>query len=286
MILLYDLPISSYGCKTRILLRHKNLQWQSVAPPDGYGSPAYCQIIPAGTIPALDDDGFKLCDSEAIAEYINEIAPTPAMLPVGAKDRATARSLSRFHDSRIEPVLRAYFGQVAPANRDAGFIQDNANLLQTRFDQLAKMVTPAPFLCGNTLGLADCGFVPSFAVFPTAAQVGDSIDPAHFQPGELGHREAGRHGDIESAVAVEDSAVAAVELDAFFVCDEHGHAGAVFAVEKDLLCDIVVGIEINFRPAVKCGLARGDIIIVDSGRVGEGSERKVEVFVVFLGREA
>ena len=164
MMILYDLPISSYGCKTRVLLRYKNLQWQSVAPPDGYGSAAYCQIIPAGTIPALDDDGFKLCDSEAIAEYINEIAPTPAMLPVGAQDRATARSLSRFHDSRIEPVLRAYFGQVAPANRDASFIQDNANLLQIRFDQLAKMVTPAPFLCGNALSLADCGFVPSFAI--------------------------------------------------------------------------------------------------------------------------
>ena len=86
------------------------------------------------------------------------------MLPTDVKDRATARSLSRFHDSRIEPVLRAYFGQVAPANRDAGFIQDNANLLQTRFDQLAKMVTPAPFLHGRALGLADCGFVPSFAI--------------------------------------------------------------------------------------------------------------------------
>ena len=164
MMILYDLPISSYGCKTRILLRHKNLNWKSVAPPDGYGSPAYCQIIPAGTIPALDDNGFKLSESEAIAEYINEIAPTPAMLPTDVKDRATARSLSRFHDSRIEPVLRAYFGQVAPANRDAGFIQDNANLLQNRFDQLAKMVTPAPFLCCKTLGLADCGFVPSFAI--------------------------------------------------------------------------------------------------------------------------
>ena len=164
MKILYDLPISSYGCKTRILLRHKNLQWQSIAPPDGYGSPAYCQIIPAGTIPALDHNGFKLCDSEAIAEYINEIVPTPAMLPVDAKDRATVRSLSRFHDSRIEPVLRAYFGQVAPANRDVGFIRDNAKLLQTRFDQLVKMVTPAPFLCGNILSLADCGFAPSFAI--------------------------------------------------------------------------------------------------------------------------
>ena len=163
-MILYDLPISSYGCKTRILLRHKNLQWRSVAPPDGYGSEAYCQIIPAGTIPALDDNGFKLSDSEAIAEYINETAPTPTMLPTEVKDRAMARSLSRFHDNRIEPLLRAYFGQVTPANRDQEFIQLNASLLKTRFDQLAKMVTPAPFLCGSTLSIADCGFVPSFAI--------------------------------------------------------------------------------------------------------------------------
>ena len=123
MMILYDLPISSYGCKTRVLLRHKNLQWQSVAPPDGYGSAAYCQIIPAGTIPALDNNGFKLSESEAIAEYINEIAPTPAMLPTDVKDRAIARSLSRFHDTRIEPLLRAYFNQVPPANRDQVFIR-------------------------------------------------------------------------------------------------------------------------------------------------------------------
>ena len=37
-------------------------------------------------------------------------------------------------------------------------------MLQTRFDQLAKMVIPAPFLWGNTLSLADCGFAPSFAI--------------------------------------------------------------------------------------------------------------------------
>ena len=163
-MILYDLPISSYGCKTRILLRHKKLQWRSIAPPDGYGSRAYCKIIPAGTIPALDDDGFKLCDSEAIAEYINEIAPTPAMLPLDVKERAISRSLSRFHDSRIEPLVRAYFGQVTPANRDQDLIQDNARLLTTRFEQLDRMVTPAPFLCGSELSLADCGFVPTFAI--------------------------------------------------------------------------------------------------------------------------
>ena len=164
MMILYDLPISSYGCKTRIVLRHKNLNWKSVAPPDGYGSRAYCQIISAGTIPALDDNGFKLGESEAIAEYLDEIAPTPTMLPNDIKGRALTRSLSRFHDSRIEPLLRAYFDQVTPANRDQQFIENNASLLKTRFDQLARMVSPAPFLCSSLLSLADCGFVPTFAI--------------------------------------------------------------------------------------------------------------------------
>jgi glutathione S-transferase len=164
MLVLYDLPISSYGCKTRILLRHKGLDWTRRAPPDGYGSPAYCKIVPTGTIPALDHDGFIIAESEAIAEYLNELVPAPAMLPADMRDRAAARALSRIHDGRIEPVLRSFFGQLAPATRDTAFITENAALLQTRLSQLASMIAPAPFLAGPDLSLADCGFAPSFAI--------------------------------------------------------------------------------------------------------------------------
>ena len=164
MLVLYDLAISSYGCKTRILLRHKRLEWTSLAPPDGYGSPAYCKIVPSGTIPALVHDGFTFGESDAIAEYLNELVPEPAMLPEPIKERAMARALSRFHDTRIEPLLRAYFGQAAPANRNADFIAKNAALLECRFHQLAEIRTPSPLLTGTDLSLADCGFAPSFAV--------------------------------------------------------------------------------------------------------------------------
>ena len=164
MLVLYDLAISSYGCKTRILLRHKGLAWTSLAPPDGYGSPAYCKIVPSGTIPALVHDGFTLGESDAIAEYLNELAPKPAMLPEPIKERAMARALSRFHDTRIEPLLRAYFGQVVPAKRNADFIAENAAFLQRRFHQLAEIRTPSPLLTGTDLSLADCGFAPSFAI--------------------------------------------------------------------------------------------------------------------------
>ena len=114
--------------------------------------------------PALVHDGFTLGESDAIAEYLNELAPEPAMLPEAIKERAMARALSRFHDTRIEPLLRAYFGQVVPAKRDADFIAENAALLQRRFQQLAEIRTPSPLLTGTDLGLADCGFAPSFAI--------------------------------------------------------------------------------------------------------------------------
>lgn len=164
MLKLYDLPISSYGCKIRILLRHKKLDWNSVAPPDGYGSPAYCKIVPSGTIPALDHNGFIIAESDAIAEYLNELEPTPPMLPANIRDRAAARAMSRFHDTRIEPLLRGYFGQVNPANRNFDFITENAALLQNRLVQFDEMATPKPYLGGDDLGLVDCGFAASFAI--------------------------------------------------------------------------------------------------------------------------
>lgn len=164
MITLYDIPVSSYGCKIRIVLTHKKLEWQTVPPPDGYGSPAYCAISPAGTIPAIDQDGFVLGDSEAIAEYLEESVQEPAMLPINKRERARAREISRFHDTRIEPVLRAYFPHVAPKRRDPAFVAENAALLQKRIDQLAQMVSPSPLLFGNQLSIADCGFVASFAL--------------------------------------------------------------------------------------------------------------------------
>ena len=84
------------------------------------------------------------------------------MMPEDIQNRATIRALTRFHDTRIEPVLRAYFAQVAPASRSASFIAQNATLLQKRFDQFSQMIEPSPLLMGNYLSLADCGFVPSF----------------------------------------------------------------------------------------------------------------------------
>ena len=164
MITLYNVPVSSYGAKVRIILAHKGIEWTELAPPDGYGSSAYRAVIPSGTVPAIIDGDLKLADSEAIAEYLDERVPAPPMMPADPKARAHAREISRFHDTRLEPLIRGYFGQVAPATRDTDCILTNARLLQDRLDQLAIIASPAPLMTGPDLAIADCGFVASFGI--------------------------------------------------------------------------------------------------------------------------
>ena len=86
------------------------------------------------------------------------------MMPADPVARACAREISRFHDTRLEPVIRGYFGQVAPATRDADYIATNARLLQDRLNQLAVIASPAPLMTGPDLAIADCGFVASFGI--------------------------------------------------------------------------------------------------------------------------
>ncbi len=156
MITLYSIPESLYSAKLRIVMRMKGVEFEVVAPPGGYGSNAYKQVVPAGTVPAIVHDGFVLADSEAIAEYLNEVFPEPQMLPGDARARAKARERSRFHDTRLEPEVRAMFGQIAPGRNDE-LVATKGALINTRLGQLAGLVEGHQ---GLTLG--DVGFPISF----------------------------------------------------------------------------------------------------------------------------
>lgn len=160
MITLYAIPVSLYSAKTRIALRFKGLDWQELAPPGGYGSDEYKRIVASGNLPALDDDGFLIADSEAIAEYLEDCFPEPPLLPKNAQDRARMRERSRFHDTRLEPALRALFGNLAADRRDAELNARQSRAMSERLGQLARLLDAAPDLA---FGLGDCGYAVTFA---------------------------------------------------------------------------------------------------------------------------
>ncbi len=161
MLLLYATDHSLYCAKTRILLRHKGLAFREEPPVGGGGSDAYKQIVPSGNLPALVHGDLVLSDSEAIAEYIEEAFPDPPMMPVALDQRSKARERSRFHDTRLEPALRALFPIVKAGGGSAEDIDAATDGVTARLAQLARMLED-PLAPTDMMTLGDCGLPVTF----------------------------------------------------------------------------------------------------------------------------
>jgi len=163
MLLIYAIPASLYCAKLRIALRHKGLEWKEQPPPGGYGSAEFKRTVPSGNLPALQDGHLQIADSEAIAEYLEETYPQPAMLPADPAARAKVRERSRIHDTRLEPELRALFAYLPGRKQiSTDFARDQSAVLQARIDQFAQILVATPD-AGDVLTLGDCGYPITFA---------------------------------------------------------------------------------------------------------------------------
>lgn len=160
MLTIFAIPPSLYCAKLRIVLRHKSLEWRETPPPGGYGSAAYKQVVPSGNLPAMIDGDLLLADGEAIAEYLEERHPEAPLLPRAPADRAKMRERGRFHDTRLEPALRALFGSIEPDCRDAALNARQSAILSEKLGQLGRMLETGPDL---SFGLGDCGYPITFA---------------------------------------------------------------------------------------------------------------------------
>lgn len=161
-MILYATPLSSFSLKVRIALACKGIAVELRAPPDGYRSAAYRALVPQATVPALVDGDLVLSESDAIIEYLDECQLASPLLPGDARMRAQARMLSRLHDFRVEPQIRALFREVAPTTRDVAAIGQRLAAYAEALALIGEVARPGPFLCGPALTLADCGFPATF----------------------------------------------------------------------------------------------------------------------------
>ena len=162
MLTIYTVPVATYCAKLRIMMRHKSITWEELPPPGGYGSVEYKAIVPSGNLPAMIHDELMLSDSEAIAEYLNEAFIETPMLPDTIQLRAKAREKGRFHDTRLEPAVRALYAQVAFETRDVSVVKAGGDAISKHLDALALLLSD-PTLPQDQLWLCDCGFAVTFA---------------------------------------------------------------------------------------------------------------------------
>ena len=158
-IVLYGVPVSCFVAKVRIVLEVKGLRYREAPPPDGYGSLAYRALVPAGSVPALLVDGAPLHDSNSILEFLEEIAPDPALLPIDPLDRGYVRSLLGFHDTRLEAAARQLFPVVkSDWRKNPESAEPGLAAIRGALERLEQLIDPTPFVMGPDVSLADLAY--------------------------------------------------------------------------------------------------------------------------------
>ena len=107
MMILHDFWRSSAAYRTRIALNLKGLEYRQVAhhlPAGAQRSAEYLALNPQGLVPALQVEQGVISQSIAVIEYLEDIAPQPALLPTDAFDRATVRALALAIACDIHPL--------------------------------------------------------------------------------------------------------------------------------------------------------------------------------------
>ncbi|HEY2049891.1 MAG TPA: maleylacetoacetate isomerase [Caulobacteraceae bacterium] len=116
MLRMYGFWRSAATFRVRIALNLKGLSFEETMIDLDAGEqndPKFRAINPAAAVPALFvDDGPPLTQSLAILEYLEELHPTPALLPADPRGKARVRALALIfaadHHPLITPRVRQY----------------------------------------------------------------------------------------------------------------------------------------------------------------------------------
>ncbi len=97
--------VSPYVRKVLVCMELKGLEYEVDPITPFFGNDEFRRLSPLCRIPVLIDEGMVLTDSSVIAEYLDEQYPEPKLMPVEPKERARARWLEEFADTRLGDVF-------------------------------------------------------------------------------------------------------------------------------------------------------------------------------------
>lgn len=169
---LYDYYRSTASYRVRIALNLKQISYQRlqihlINNGGEQHHPDYLKTNPQGLVPTLDENGHILTQSLAIIEYLDEINPTPPLLPATPFARAQVRSLALIIACEMHPLNNLRVLEQLRNQFQASEEQVTAwyhHWLKQGFDafekQLETMKHPSPLCYGNQISLADICLIP------------------------------------------------------------------------------------------------------------------------------
>lgn len=166
-VTLYEHPLSPYAQKVKIALREKGIAFD-VQQPNGLGSGVgldeFQRLNPRGEVPLLVHDQNAIYDSTIILDYIEDVWPTPCLMPDDPAERARARTIEEVMDSHYEPINWGC-GEILAFQRATGDLADAilknaAAQAQSFFRWLEQELDSKQYFCGASFGRADLSVIP------------------------------------------------------------------------------------------------------------------------------
>ncbi len=193
---LYTFHQSSSAYRVRIALELKGLKPQMAfvnLTKAEQRSIDYALISPQMIVPTLIDQGHILGQSLAIMEYLEEVYPTPSILPRTPVERARVRQLSLLIAADIAPLgnlkVRKYLykngwsEEEIPVKWICHWIKDGFEALEKI---LAESSATGTYCHGDLPTMADCCLVPqvfnakrwnlNLASYPTISRIAEACD--------------------------------------------------------------------------------------------------------------
>ncbi|MBR0656326.1 glutathione S-transferase family protein [Plastoroseomonas arctica] len=184
-VTLHGPAYSTYARTARLALEEKGVAY-TLDEVDMLGGatqkPDYLAKQPFGKVPALDHDGFALYETFAIARYVDEAFDGPALQPADAKARARMTQICSVMDSYTygNAIGKAFWqAAIVPmqgGTPDQAVMDEGFAKADLAFDAIEALCVGGPFLCGESLSLADLHLLPVveyFASLPAGRTVLD-----------------------------------------------------------------------------------------------------------------
>lgn len=197
MLELYNASQSTCSQKVRLVLAEKGLDFiehKLKLFQNDQLKPEYLKLNPNGVVPTLVDGGDPIVDSSVIMEYLDEVHPSPRLMPAHGKLRARMRAWMRFFEevptvavrfpsynaafarhfegmsdeefknlAKSKPIRDRFLGEM---NKEKGFafdklIQAEESIRKTAV-RMEGVLSQNDYLLGDDLTLADHCVLPAF----------------------------------------------------------------------------------------------------------------------------
>ena len=156
MLTLCGFAASNYYNKVKLALLEKEVPFEEkLVWADR--SPALMEKSILGKIPYFEIGDQVICESQVMAEYLEDAYPQKPLMPADPIERAEIRHLIMFMELHLELVARELYGEAFFGGKVSDETKVRVEKILKRntaaFGKLAKF---SPFVAGSTFTLADC----------------------------------------------------------------------------------------------------------------------------------